>query len=87
MHIFTHAWHPGTVIPGSASAFVTTDLVAFRDRAEPPRGGMGLLVVGPLEVPQQQRAASGKVQLLDPQGAAVGSAAAAAAVAAGATTK
>ncbi len=68
---------------------MTTDLVAFRARVEPPRGGMGLLVVGPLKMAQQQRAAGGEVRLLAPQGAAVGSAAAAEAVAgaAGATTK
>jgi hypothetical protein len=40
-------FRPGTVIPAGGSVFVTSDPVAFRSRPDGPRGGLGLLAVGP----------------------------------------
>ena len=41
-----HAFAAGTVIPTDGRLHVVADLPAFRDRAEPPRGGLGLLLQG-----------------------------------------
>jgi hypothetical protein len=41
-----HTFHPGTVIPGGASLFVTPNVNAFRARATGPSGGQGLFVQG-----------------------------------------
>lgn len=41
----------GTVVPGGSSIFVAASLPAWRARTAPPKGGQGLLVVGPMVPP------------------------------------
>ena len=44
-----HTFPPGTVIPSGSMAYVARDKPAFRARATGPRGGQGLLVLGPYQ--------------------------------------
>ena len=44
-----HTFQGGVVIPSSNSVYVVADKKAFRNRAAPPRGGMGLYVEGPFK--------------------------------------
>lgn len=41
-----HVLRPGTVLPADGRMYVVADAIAFRARAEPPRGGQGLFVQG-----------------------------------------
>ena len=41
------AFEPGTVVPANGSVYVSPDPRTFRARSSDPRGGQGLLVVGP----------------------------------------
>ena len=42
-----HVLTPGTVIPANGSIYLSPNLAAFRARTTGPRGGQGLLVMGP----------------------------------------
>ncbi|MGE5609973.1 MAG: lamin tail domain-containing protein, partial [Bacillota bacterium] len=42
-------FEPGTVIPANSSIYVSPNAAAFRSRTTGPRGGQGLLVMGPYQ--------------------------------------
>ncbi|KXZ50273.1 hypothetical protein GPECTOR_17g912 [Gonium pectorale] len=64
---------PGAAIPASSSAYVVADVAAFRQRSQAPKGGMGLVVLGPLQptAAAGDGAAGGALELLDASGASV----------------
>ncbi len=58
--------HAGTVAPAFTGLYVAANVSAFRARRSSPKGGEGLLVVGPLQVDGSVQASDGRDDLLWP---------------------